>query len=343
MSQRGRVRIADVAREAGVSAGTVSRVLNPRDDNVKISEATRKLVLDAVARLGYQPNPFASALRTQQTGVIGAIVRDINDPFLGLMARQAQRAAHNCGVELLIGHAENDLQTVRRQLRFMRMWFDGLLIIGDMPGDQAVFDDLRADGTPFVAIACGSGAATPLVNIDEYCGIRLSLDYLYTLGHRRIAFIGTTEHAGTRERLNAFQQYVNDHGLHWKDDYLQPVPYTRRAAIAAMRTLLGLPVPPTAVVCTADLLALGAISGAQEMGWRVPEAVSVISFDDIEEAVDVFPALTTVRQPVGEMAEAAIRLLLRLIENPAAELRERRIIVEPKLMIRRSCAPISAG
>ncbi len=343
MSQRGRVRIADVAREAGVSAGTVSRVLNPRDGGIKISEATRKLVLDAVERLGYQPNPFASALRTQQSGVIGAVVRDINDPFLGLMARQVQRAAHNCGVELLLGHAENDLYTVRRQLQFMRLWFDGLLIIGDMPGDQAVFDDLRADETPFVAVACGSGAAAPLVNIDERCGTQLSLDYLHTLGHRRIAFLGTTDHAGTRERLLAFQQYVSDRGLYWDDGYLQPVPYTRRAAIAAMRTLLSLPTPPTAVLCTADLLALGAISGAQEMGWRVPEAVSVISFDDIEEAVDVFPALTTVRQPVGEMAEEAIQLLLRLIENPAAELRERRIIVEPKLMIRRSCAPVIAG
>jgi DNA-binding LacI/PurR family transcriptional regulator len=108
----------------------------------------------AVKRLGYQTNPFASALRMQRTGVIGVIIRDINDPFLSLMARELQRIAHAQGVELLMGFAEYDSETVRRQVNFMRHWFDGLLIIGDMPGDQAEFDDLRESGTSYVAVAC---------------------------------------------------------------------------------------------------------------------------------------------------------------------------------------------
>jgi LacI family repressor for deo operon, udp, cdd, tsx, nupC, and nupG len=202
-----------------------------------------------------------------------------------------------------------------------------------------VFDDLRQHGTPFVAVACGPHSMTPLVNIDEAYGTQISLDYLHMLGHKRVAFIGNTEHAGTRERLAAFQKYAAENGFYWTDDYLQPSRYARGAAVAATRTLLSLPTPPTAIFCTADLLGLGAITGALEMGWRVPEAVSVISFDDIEEAADSFPALTTVRQPVGDMANRAIQLLLTLIEEPTGDALDSRILVEPRLMIRRSCAP----
>lgn len=333
------VTIADVAREAGVSAGTVSRVLNRRDADIKISKATQALVMQAAERLGYQPNRFASALRTRQTGVIGAIVRDISDPFLSLMARELQHAARRRGVDLLLSHAENEPETVRRQLTFMRNWFDGLIILGDMPDDEAIFASLREMGTPFVAAACGTHVNAPLVNIDEAQGMTQIMEYLHALGHRRVGFIGNTEHAGTRERLATFQDFVQAHRLTWRDDYLQPTPYARKAAIASVQRLLSLPQPPSAIVCTADLLALGALSGAMQMGWRVPEAVSIISFDDIEEAVDVFPALTTLRQPVGEMAEQAIRLLLRRIEQPTQEISDSRILVQPNLMIRRSCSP----
>jgi LacI family transcriptional regulator len=332
MANRGRITIADVAQAAGVSAGTVSRVLNRRDLEIKISPATQQNVLEAAERLGYQPNRFASALRTRQTGVVGTIVRDINDPFLSLLARELQHAARARGIDLLFAHAENETQTVRRQLSFMRNWFDGLLIVGDMTDYAGIFDDLRASKTPFVAVACGTNMPAPLVNIDEVQGTRLALDYLASLGHRRVGFIGDTEHAGTRERLAVFQQAIP-----LRDDYIQPTPYTRKGAIASAQRLLSLPEPPTAILCTADYLALGAVSAAMHMGWRVPEALSIISFDDIEEAVDVFPALTTVRQPVGAMASAAVSLLMALIAGE--DVADRQILVQPRLMIRRSCAP----
>lgn len=335
----GRITIADVAKAAGVSAGTVSRVLNRRDSEIKISEATQKAVIQAAERLGYQPNRFASALRTQQTGVIGAIVRDISDPFLSLMAREVQHAAHRRGVELLLGHAENEADTVQRQLGFMRNWFDGLLIIGDMPDNDALFTTLRASKTPFVAVACGTAANAPLVNIDEVVGTTRIMEYLYALGHRRVGFIGNTEHAATRERLSCFEQYVQQRQMVSRADYVQATEYTRKAAIASIQRLLTLPEPPTAILCTADLLALGALSGAMLMGWRVPETLSIISFDDIEEAVDVVPALTTLRQPVGAMAEEAVNLLLHLINHPNSDDANRQILVEPSLMIRRSCSP----
>jgi LacI family transcriptional regulator, repressor for deo operon, udp, cdd, tsx, nupC, and nupG len=340
MSTRGRITIADVAREAGVSSGTVSRVLNQRDQGIKISAATRQHVIETAERLGYQANPFASALRTQQTGVIGAVIRDINDPFLSLVARETQGVAHAQGLELLMGHAENDLKTVQRQIKFMRNWFDGLLIIGDIPGDQEVFQELEQHHTPFVTVACEPRASTASVNIDESCAIQISMDYLYGLGHRRIAFIGNLEHAGTRARLAAFQACVAEKSLYWDERYLQPTPYSRSGAITSVQRLLSLPHPPTAIVCTSDLQALGAMTGAWQMGWRVPEGVSIIGFDDIEEGRDTFPPLTTLRQPVRDMATNAINLLLDLIRYPTDDTLKRQVIIQPDLIVRRSCARI---
>jgi DNA-binding LacI/PurR family transcriptional regulator len=335
MSTRERVTIADVARAAGVSPGTVSRVINRRD--TRISAATQKQVLDAAEKLGYQANPFASALRKQQVGVIGAVVRDVSDPFLSLMARELQRHAHLHGVELLMGHAENDLQIVRRQIKFMRNWFDGLLIVGDMSGYEDVLSELEESGTPFVAVACGPESSAPLVNIDENQGMRLAVEYLSGLGHKRIGFLGNTQHAGTQARLNAFCQLIEEHALTWNDDYLQPTPYTRPGAIASVQRLLGLPQPPTAVVCTSDLQALGAMAGAWQIGWRVPEALSILGFDDIEEGRYTYPALTTIRQPVGDMAENAMRLLMQLIQGDTTIAKDTRVLITPELIVRRSC------
>jgi LacI family repressor for deo operon, udp, cdd, tsx, nupC, and nupG len=337
-----RVTIAEVARAAGVSPGTVSRALSNRPGDAKISAATQQLVRETAERLGYRPNLLASALRTQRTGVIGAIVRDIKDPFLIMVVRELQKAAHAEGVELLLGHAEYDPETADRQLNVMRNWFDGLVIIGDMLGRQAAISNLDQQETPSVALANGMSqdkSAKPLVSIDDALGTRLGLDYLYSLGHRRIAFMGDTQFAGIRARWATFQQYVEEYSLFWTDAYLQSCSNDRAAAIECIQSLLNLAQPPTAIFCMNDLLALGAMSGAWRMGWRVPETISVLGFDDIEEASTSFPALSTIRQPVRDMATEAFKLLQRLIEGSPLEDAQLPIIIQPKLVIRRSCSP----
>jgi len=335
-----RITIADVARAAGVSVGTVSRVLNHREGGIKISEATRTQVVAAAQQLGYTPNPFASALRTQRTGVIGVIVRDISDPFLSMLAKEIQRVARVQGITLLYGHAEYDLEIVGRHLAFMHShWFDGLLLLGDIPGDQAVIGELIRSNTPFVVVACGEQPTFPLVNVDEAEGVKLALDYLHSLGHRRIAFIGNLEHGGIAERLVFFQRYIHDSGLFWSEEYIQQCPNSRAAALERAQYLLSLSPPPTAIFCATDLAALGAASGALRLGWQVPERVSIIGFDDIEGTADTCPPLTTIRQPIGDMAGQAVNLLMRFIEGTPVEEIDRRIIVPPRLIVRQSCAP----
>ncbi len=341
MPSQHRITILDVAREAGVSTATVSRVLNQRQGEIKISETTKKRVLEAVERLGYQRNPLASALRLDRTGIIGAITRDINAVFLSRMARELQHVAHQRGTELLIGHAERDMDTINRQLSVMYShWFDGLILIGDLPeAYQAVIHNLERDVKPFVSVACGPQASPPFVNVDEASGVRLALDYLYNFGHRRIAYIGNQERAGVRDRLTHFKGYIQEKQLFWTEDYLQLAPITRRDAVDCVQNLLRLPTPPTAIFCATDLQAIGAISGAWQIGWRVPEQISIIGFDGIEEAADVSPALTTVRQPFETMAVEALQLLMGMIADPSEDKLQKRIIVQPELTIRQSCAP----
>lgn len=339
MSQRKTVTISDVAQAAGVSPGTVSRVLNHRGGDIKISESTRQLVLETVQRLGYRPNLFASALRTQRTGVIGAIVRDINDPFFGLLTRELQQVARHAGFELLLGHAQDDLDIAERQLAVMTNWFDGVLLIGDMAGDQEIIARLNESQTPFVSIARGIEGDGACVNIDDSTGIYSAMDYLARLGHRRIAFVGTLERVGIQSRFVAYQEYVVSHDFVWYPDYVRSCANGREQGNHAALALLRLPEPPTAIVCATDLLAVGAISGAWSAGWRVPGGVSIIGFDDIEEGASTFPPLTTVRQPVRDMASAALNQLAALINNEELISESSHVLIAPTLTVRGSCAP----
>jgi DNA-binding LacI/PurR family transcriptional regulator len=169
--------------------------------------------------------------------------------------------------------------------------------------------------------------------------VGFAFDYLYSLGHQRIAFIGNLEHGGIKERLISFQHHLRDRGLSGTDDYVQQCANSRAAALSCTQYLLSLSQPPTAIFCATDLAAFGAISGVLRQGWKVPENVSIIGFDDIEGAADTCPALTTVRQPIGEMASRAVSLLMRFVEGEPVQEAENQVIVQPKLIVRQSCAP----
>jgi LacI family transcriptional regulator len=335
------VTLADIAEAAQVSVGTVSRVLNGRQGSIKISQATTSRVMEAAQRLGYQPNPFATALRTQRTGVLGAILRDLGDPFLSELARALQQAAHEQGFELLLGHADYDSQTAQRQLTLMlNHWFDGLLLLGNIPGDAVLLAMVQQSRTPCVAVASGSEASVPLVALDEVRGASLSLEYLFHLGHRRIAFVGTVEHAGVSERLATFRQFVHDRGLEWHDAYEQCCTRTLGDATGRLRHLLSHPSPPTAIFCASDALALRAMSLAWQLGFHLPNQLSIIGFDDIEQAAESVPALTTIRQPIPLMAQEAVGMLRKLIDRAPNDAGEYRRIVQPELIVRASCSPV---
>ena len=201
-----KVTIAEVAKEAGVSIATVSRVLNRRKGKIKISEETKTTVQQAAKRLGYQADPFASALRTRRSGLFGAIIRDLRDPFLTKVFINMQEVACAKGMELLLGHANYDVATAGRQASIMSsLWFDGLILLGDIPGDLDVMERLLESKKPCIAVACGPRNDLPSINLDEDKGSIQALDYLYSLGHRRIACCGDPSILGVKERLLCYQ------------------------------------------------------------------------------------------------------------------------------------------
>lgn len=331
------VTLADIAEAAQVSVGTVSRVLNRREGSIKISPATQERVLEIARRLGYEPNPFAAALKTQRTNVIGVIIRDIGDPFLSLLVRVLQTAANQAGFELLIGHSARDFATAQRQLNIMlTRWFDGLFLLGNVPGDEALLQALEQRHTPFVAVACGGRVAAPLVTVNDERGTELALHYLYERGHRRIAFLGDIVHAGVNDRLAFFQRFMQERSL-WREEYIYTQASTRGAAAAHVHHLFDLANPPTALFCASDVLAQGVFSGIWQRGRLVPEDLSVIGFDDIEESAELFPPLTTIKQPVEKIAQQALTLLQSLIKDPDGAARQSHLIVEPELVVRHSC------
>ena len=336
-----RVTIIDVAKAAGVSPSTVSRVLNGRSGNVPISDATRKLVEEVASNLGYEASVFASALRTERTRVLGAVIRDIRDPFLSLLLEEIQEFAYQAGQEVLIGHARYDINRAGRFLRLMRgRLFDGMILLGDMPGDDGIIRELNQHPVPFVTIARGTKAATPSVNVDDTVGTQLALDYLLTLGHTHIGCISSMAVAGLGERVDHYKSFVVDHGLPWYPQYVQTGNMTQADIYKALQTMFSAPTPPTAIYCVLDRVALKVIDVCRRMDIRVPEDVSIIGFDDIDDAAYSYPTLTTIRQPVDVMAKQAIDILMACIETSAlvdSDLRKQRHILEPVLVVRDSC------
>jgi DNA-binding LacI/PurR family transcriptional regulator len=339
-----RVTIVDVAKEAGVSPSTVSRVLNNRSGDLPISEVTQKQVEATARRLGYEASVFAAALRTDRTDVIGAVIRDIRDPFLSLLVQEIQEAAYQNKKELLIGHAKYDIQRAERILRLMRTrLFDGVVLLGDMPGDSVIIDELNQYATPFVTIARGTHAATPSVNTDEQAGTNMALDYLVELGHRRIGCMASMALAGVGERVDQYKVFVKEHGLPHYPEYVRTSKINYADIYQALREMFSAPEPPTAIFCALDRVAVTAIDACRSMGLDVPGDVSIIGFDDIDDAASTFPALTTIQQPAPLMAQTAVELLIACIEagdDNRDEMRAQRHILMPSLVIRSSCQRI---
>ena len=238
-------------------------------------------------------------------------------------------------------NANYDVATAGRQASIMSsLWFEGLLLLGDIPGNLEVMRQLQESKKPCVAVACGPRNDFPSINLDEDAGTILALDYLYALGHRRIACFGDPNILGVKERLLCFQEYARDKGLILEEGYVQVCSNNQLDASRCASELMKLANPPTAIFCGTDLIALGVINQIHRSGKRVPQDFSVIGFDDIEEDVEMFPTLTTIRQPAEEIAEKAVDLILRVRDGSVENLGSINILIQPELVIRESCCAV---
>ncbi|HWP62530.1 MAG TPA: LacI family DNA-binding transcriptional regulator [Candidatus Binatia bacterium] len=333
----------DVARAAGVSQSTVSRVLSGSDSPVLISDATRQRIIETARALGYRPNPLARGLRGASTMLLGVIVRDITDPFFAGAIEAVSSEAAERGYNVVLGHAHGraDEAIVLRSVLETRH-VDAILLLGDMTDQPRLVEDLRDCQIPVVSLWQGSALhGLRMVNVDNAAGIRQVLDHLFDLGHRRIAFVSGRPLGDIQERRAAYEARMGEAGLVIPEGFVQHAPNDPAGGEAALNELLALPDPPTAVVCSTDQLAIGVLHGAAARGLRVPTDLSVTGFDDLPLSAFTVPALTTVHMPVREMAALAVELAIGAEPDGHAEPRE--AVLVPELVVRDSTGPVPSS
>jgi LacI family transcriptional regulator len=310
------VTLGDVAREAGVSPATVSRVLNrPETVRGELREAVRRVV----DRLGYLPHGAARALASRRSQTIGAIVPTLDNAIFARCLDALQRRLNAAGYVLLLATTEYERGREKTELQaLLERGVDGIMLVGG-DHDPALYTHLGAKGLPFVNTwVYDPAAGRPCIGFDNRGAARRLTNYLLDLGHRRFAMIaGITLHNDrAAERVAGVREALAARGLELRPERLVERPYTIAEGRGAMRMMLALPDPPTAVICGNDILAIGALAECLAARVAVPDHVSVTGFDDIELAAHLQPPLTTIRVPSAEMGRRAAEYLLdRLAER----------------------------
>ena len=332
------VTIIDVAREAGVSNSTVSRVVNNSD---LVKPETREKVLNAMMRLGYVVNQQARSLRGGRSQVVGLLVPDVGNSYIGEIIRgiDTELAANQYDLMLYTTHRRKTKEstyvaTITRGLT------DGLLLL--LPTNvQAYMDSLQAQQFPHVLIdyQAVDNSQTSTIQSTNWQGAYDATQYLIGLGHRRIGYIiGLKEMQCSLDRLDGYRAALANHNIPFDPALIYEGDFYLPEGFEAASTFLDLPSPPTAIFAANDLSALGVMEAVRNRGLRIPEDISVIGFDDIPEAVQVHPNLTTVRQPLEDMGRLAVRLLLKQLGN--SDMCGERVELPTELIVRDSCQPI---
>ncbi len=327
--------IREVAASARVSVATVSRVVSGSPH--RVSAETRRRVLAAVARLHYHPNLVARGLKKRITHTIGLIVPDISNPFFPAIARGIEDVASRAGLAVLLCNTYEDLAKESSYLTLLsKRMVDGL-IFATVGANTEHLRMLRRQRVPVVLIARAPvDVEIDAVLVDNRRGAREATEHLLRLGHRRIAFIGgpATVSSAT-ERLAGYRDAMDAAGVRVDSALVIDGGFRADGGAAAVAGLLRREISFTAILAGNDLMAIGAMEELRRHGRRLPEDVAVVGFDDITFASLVEPPLTTVAQPKYRMGCLAMERLLELIGGGGH--RPRRLVLEPQLVIRRSC------
>ena len=328
--------LADVARLAGVSTASVSRVLNEPD---KVRPEMRQRVMAAVEQLGYVPDGAARALASGRLRTVGAIVPTLDNAIFASGINALQRRLAQRGFTLLVASSEYDSDEESREVHALVVrGVDGLVFVGEVH-DPKLYKLLAAKGLPYVNTWVYSpDQAHPSIGFDNRSAGRRLADYLLDLGHRRIAMVaGFTAHNDrARGRVDGVHEALEKRGLEMAPGYFLERAYDVREGREALRTLLRLPEPPTAVICGNDVQAMGALFEAQAQGIAVPARLSIVGFDDLPISANLVPALTTIRVPAADIGRRAADYLL---DRLAGQYPPAHTELDAELVVRGTTAP----
>jgi LacI family transcriptional regulator len=328
-----RVTLLDIAADAGVSRATVSLVIR----NVpSVAESTRKRVERSIKRLGYVYHRGAASLRTQQSHAIGLIVSDITNPFFAEIIVAIEERLATARLVTLLGNTSEDHAKEERLLKTMREFpADGILICPAISRDTSTGTPNLAGRLPTVAFARRVDGID-YAGVDNAQGSQLAIEHLCQLGNRRIAFIGGDPEVSTgQERIQGYKRALVRSGLQFDRSLVVPAPPTRRGGYDVVLQLLQMENPPTAALCFNDVVALGAIEALQQAGVRAGKQFGVVGFNNVPDAAQSLPGLTTVDTSPRELGETAAELLLKRIEQRDSPIRT--VILQPRLIVRQSC------
>jgi LacI family transcriptional regulator len=333
----GRATIREIAELAGVSIATVSRVVNGRED---VSPETRELVQKVVRERGYTANRNARGLSAGKTGLIGATVPMLHHAYFSYILAGAAEGLYEQDMRLVLSPTMHEHhREVSLLERLMHGTTDGALII--LPEESSEELELLLNhGYRFVVIdpLLPLNERIPAVSAAHAAGADQAMKHLLSLGHTRIAAItGPRGWKATEDRRRGYYAALAAAGIMPDPELEVESNFEVGGGAVAAEELLALPEPPTAIFCFNDNMAVGAMRTARKRGVGIPDDLSIVGFDDLEEAEIVTPTLTTIRQPLAEMGRIAVSLLMRLLDNQSLEALH--VELGTRLVVRDSTAP----
>ncbi len=332
--------IKEVAREAGVSVATVSRVFN---DKGPVRTETRRRILEVAERLRYTPHGAARSLITNETHTVSVLLPDLHGEFFSEVMRGIDSTAHGSGYHLLVASSHNDHAEIKALLRAMRGRVDGLIIMSP-DVDAHTLESNLPESLPILLLNClVDGTSFDSINVDNHGGAFAMVRHLAGLGHRRIALIkGAPMNYDARERLRGYRDAVAALGLDAAPELEIDGDFSEEAGYRAGRRALALAPRPSAVFATNDAMAIGCLYALREAGVSVPGDLALAGFDDIPIARYMTPPLTSVSVSIAELGARAMQRLLASVK--ARNAHERRHETLPTtLVVRGSCGGADGG
>ncbi|GAA1353853.1 LacI family DNA-binding transcriptional regulator [Streptomyces beijiangensis] len=334
MGDMGKVTITEIARAAGVSVPTVSRVVNGRSD---VAPGTRARVEDLLREHGYRRRPQTSGDRA---ALVDLVFNDLDSPWAVEIIRGVEEVAHAAGMGTVVSAIHDRAGSARQWMKNLRARAsDGVILVTSVL-EPGLHEELHRLGVPLVVVD-PAGSPTldaPTIGATNWAGGMAATEHLLSLGHRRIGFIaGPPRLLCSRARLDGYRAALEGAGVAVDDALIVAGDFYHASGFAGAEQLLDLAAPPSALFASSDQMALGAIEALRRRGLRVPEDLSVVGFDDLPEVRWSAPPLTTVRQPLTEMGKVAARTVLRLARGE--ELDSPRVELATELVLRASTAP----
>lgn len=328
-----RITMHDVAKEAGVSLMTVSRVVNEKED---VSPVTRQKVIEVIRKLNYRPSSIARGLATQRTGTLGVVVPDISNPFFSSIVRIAEEEAYSQDYSVFLGNTNEDPQREMAVLQSLEdNQVDGLILCSSRLEDDVLTDVLSRFPTSVLVFRERKSPEVGAITLDDVFGGEIAIKHLLETGHENIGLIsGPSISLSAFGRFQGYQKALQEAGVPIREDWIRRCPPTVEAGHQVVLSLISEHPEITAFFCHNDLIAVGAIQACIDLGKRVPDDIAIIGYDDIRLAALVTPSLTTLHVPRASIGTRAMRMLLAQIYSNTTQAKE--IHLQPELILRKS-------